>query len=110
MEKITARHTDDYRARRMIAIVFGILSVAVLAFITWAAWPNPSAPAGHPTGPVLQLPACHSEDGSGDVKPCMWNNPEAQRSGLTVINFPDGSWCYPTETTRGVWTNCVPEK
>lgn len=102
----------NFRIARMCVLIFCLLTVGTLLVVgtVSALHTDAEAPAGHPSGPVLQLPPCTSEDGSGDVRPCMWNNPEAERSGLTLINFPDGSWCYPTESTRGVWTNCVPEK
>ena len=99
---------DNLRIARMIAVTLGVFGFMIAALVVFA---SPDAPAGHPSGPVLQLPFCTSEDGSADkVKPCMWHGESSPDGGLTLINFPDGSWCYPTEITRGVWTRCVPEK
>jgi len=96
------------RIARATVAVFGCL--ALLTALTLAVvWPAADAPATS-TGPVLQLPLCAEEDGSGGSLPCMWHGPDSPHGGLTVINFPDGSWCYPTERVRGIWTDCTPER
>lgn len=107
-----AHPSPNFRVARMAVAIFAALTMSVLLVIgiVSAAQTDARAPEGHPSGPTLQLPLCEQEDGTGDVKPCMWHGPDSPDGGLTVINFPDGSWCYPTEITRGVWTNCVPEK
>lgn len=53
------------------------------------------------------LPACASEDGTGGPLPCIWNR-DLTTEGLTVINFPDGSWCYPLRSGQ-VWASCKGE-
>lgn len=108
-----AHPSANFRIARMTVAIFAALTMIVLMAVGFASAvrDNAEAPAGHPSGPVLQLPPCVTEDGSGDDrKPCMWHGPDSPDGGLTVINFPDGSWCYPVEITRGVWADCVPEK
>lgn len=104
--------SSNFRIARMAVAVFAAITMIVLLAVGLASavHTDATAPAGHPSGPVLQLPVCVAEDGTGGPLPCMWHGPDSPDGGLTVINFPDGSWCYPTESTRGVWTNCVPEK